>query len=197
MKQTQLTCESFAVSVGGVKNLARHLSFIEDPVLTPNILVENTELLTLQSCVQLTIGRRQSKVLTFIDTLFSEEGVTPMIHTIDTLIHTLKRTASNHSALISVVSIKDGAGPIQEEEELAVSIVVAGGLAGLLVRDPVTLPDDMTREVAVRDGEVVAPVLTNNTGDHTQEDNQPGLEHNHIVMLFQCVSRYRTFTLEW
>ena len=120
-----------------------------------------------------------------------------MIHTIDTLIHTLERTASDHSALVSVVSVKQCAGAIQEEEELAVSIVVAGGLADLLARDPVSLKDDMALEVAVRDGEVVAPVLTNNTGDHTQEDNQAGLEHNHLVMLFQCVSRYRTFTLEW
>ena len=182
------TCLSLALFSRTVQNLTRQFSCIEDPVLASNILVEDTELLTLQSSVQLTIGRRQSKVLTFIDTLFSKEGITSMIHTIDTLIHTLERTASDHSALVSVVSVKQCAGAIQEEEELAVSIVVAGGLADLLARDPVSLKDDMALEVAVRDGEVITPVLTNNTGDHAEEDNQAGVEHNHLVIFVSRMS---------
>ena len=124
-----LTCLSLALFSRTVQNLTRQFSCIEDPVLASNILVEDTELLALQRSVHLTRRWRQSKVLTFIDTLFSEEGITPMIHTIDTLVHTLERIASNHSALVSVVSIEEGAGAIQEEEELAVGKVVAGGLA--------------------------------------------------------------------
>jgi len=186
------TCLSLALFSRTVQNLTRQFSCIEDPVLASNILVEDTELLALQRSVHLTIGWRQSKVLTFIDTLFSEEGITPMIHTIDTLIHTLERIASNHSALISVVSIEEGAGAIQEEEELAVSKVVAGGLAHGSIKNQITLPENILLEVAIRESEVIAPQLSTSRGDCTDQGDQGDLGPNHLGL---CSPP--TFQVEW